>query len=204
MSSSSSHQRSAREGSPSVTTTADRPALTMSALGKPTNTEAASAPCLLDLAAAGLQLAVGRVVAALAHHVRQHRALAPGHGRPRAAGQLRQDGAPGAQAGLEHVDMRVGLVAGDHGRVLGHGRVQVGVHVQRHADGHLVPSMRAHAAQQFAFAVLDGSASPWRRAGPAAPRRSPGHRLADAPADVSKAASSTGPLGQAAAAIGTS
>ena len=59
----------------------------MSAFGKPTNTLAHSAPCGLHLAAARLHLAVGRIVAALAHHVRQHRPAAPGHGRLGLAGQ---------------------------------------------------------------------------------------------------------------------
>jgi hypothetical protein len=57
----------------------------MSALGKPTNTLAHSAPCASISRQRACRLAVGLVVAALAHHVRQHRLAAPGHGRARLA-----------------------------------------------------------------------------------------------------------------------
>ena len=86
--------------------------------------------------AARLQLAVRRIVAALAHHVRQHRPAAPGHGRARPARQQVEQGPAGAQPGLVHVDVRIGLVAGDHGRVAGAAVVQVGVHVEGDADRH--------------------------------------------------------------------
>ena len=61
------------------------PANSMSAFGKPTKTLAQSAPSASIAAAARLQLAVRRVVGALAHHVRQHRPAAPGHRRARLA-----------------------------------------------------------------------------------------------------------------------
>ena len=109
----------------------------------------------LHLAAAGLQFAVGRVVRALAHHMRQHRLAAPGHRRAAPVGQQRQHRAAGALAGFIHVDVRVGLVAGDHRAVLADGVVQVGVHVQRHADRHRGID-GADAAQQLALAVVVG------------------------------------------------
>jgi hypothetical protein len=109
----------------------------------------------LDRAAMRLQFAVGRVVRALAHHMRQHRPPAEGQHRLGAVGQQRQHGPAGALAGLVDVDMRVGLVAGDHRAAFGHAVVEVGVHVECHADRHAGRD-GADAAQQFAFAVLVG------------------------------------------------
>ena len=54
-----------------------------------------------------------------------------------------------------HVDVRVGLVAGDHGRIAGEAVVEVGVHVERHADRH-VGGDGADASQQLAFTVFVG------------------------------------------------
>ena len=64
--------------------------------------------------AARLQRAVGLVGRALAHHVRQHRHVAPGGGRlaPRPL-IMRDQRSAGAPAGAVHVDVRIGLVAGD-------------------------------------------------------------------------------------------
>jgi len=59
----------------------------------------------------------------------------------------------GAQAGLVHVDMRVGLVAGEHGRVLDHRGKQIGMHVERHADGQRRREL-ADPAQQFALSIV--------------------------------------------------
>jgi hypothetical protein len=109
----------------------------------------------LHLAAARLQLAVRLVVGALAHHVRQHRLAAPGHHRLGLPGSAPARAA-GAQAGLVHVDVRIGLVAGDH-RALRRCVVEVGVHVQRDADGHRGRD-GADAAQQLALAVLVAAA----------------------------------------------
>ena len=125
-------------------------------------------------------------------------AAAPGHRRARLAREQGEQGAAGAQPGLVHVDVRVGLVAGDHGGVAGAAVVQVGVHVERDADRH-VGGDGADAPQQLAFAVvvrLRVTIAPCRSS------RTPSQPAATAsqmrPAMCSKAASSTGPLGQAA------
>jgi hypothetical protein len=93
------------------------------------------------------------VVRALAHHMRQHRHIAPGHHRPRlAAHRLEQDFA-GPLGGVVSVDMRVGAVTGHHRRVVDDRVVQVGMHVERHGDRRRGID-GANAAQQLAFTVL--------------------------------------------------
>ena len=86
--------------------------------------------------------------------MRQHRPPAKGHRRRGLAGQHLEQRTAGAQSSLVDVDMRVGLVAGDHVAVLGQAVVQVGVHVERDADRH--GGDLAQTAQQLAFAVLVG------------------------------------------------
>ena len=85
--------------------------------------------------------------------MRQHRAPAPSHGRVGLPRQHRQHRPAGTLAGLVHIHMRIGLVAGDHRAVQAHRVVQVGVHVQRHADGHIGDG--AQPAQQLALTVIE-------------------------------------------------
>jgi hypothetical protein len=78
ISSSSSHQRCAWAASPSVTTTADRPAFDVG-IGKADEHAWRTARPAPPSRGSGPAALVGAVVAALAHHVRQHR---PGGRRP--------------------------------------------------------------------------------------------------------------------------
>jgi hypothetical protein len=179
-----------------VTTTADKPAYSMSAFGEADEHAGAEGSRCLHFAATRLQFAVRGIVGALSHHVRQHRSATPGHRRARAAGQQSEQRSARAHAGLVHVDMRIGLVAGDHGGVARAAVVEVGVHVEGDADRHVgaiarmrrssspSPSScdwrdhRAVQVEQHAVAAA-ATASQMRRA------------------MCSNARSSTGPLGQA-------
>ena len=126
----------------------------MSACGKPVKRLAASAPSPLIAAHARLQFLVRVVVRALAHDMRQHRHIAPGHHRPHLAAHRLHEDFAGALGGVVGVDMRVGAVAGDDRRVGDHRLVEVGVHVVGDRDrGFRVD--RADAAQQFALAVFE-------------------------------------------------
>jgi hypothetical protein len=91
-------------------------------------------PAFLHLAGARLDLAVGEVVGALAHHMRQHRPLAPCHHRLDLARKRRQQHGAGAPPGLGDVDMRIGQVPREHRRVVDHRRIEIGVHVERDRD----------------------------------------------------------------------
>ena len=109
---------------------------------------------LFHFAAARLDLAVGRVEARLAHHVRQHRALPPGHRRRGLAFEHPEERLARPQAGFVHVHMRVRLVARDDVGVRDDGRVQVGVHVQGHGDRRFRRDP-AHAGEQLALPVVE-------------------------------------------------
>ena len=79
--------------------------------------------------------------------------MAEPHHRRCLAFEQREDRARRAQAGVVHVDVRIGLIAGEHGRVLGHRGKQVGMHVERDADRQL-RRQRADAPEQLALAVV--------------------------------------------------
>ena len=105
------------------------------------------------LPCSGLDFLVGGIQAGLTHHVRQHRTMAVGHDRPCFSFQHRENRPRGTRASLVHVDVRVGLVAGDHRRLIAHRREQVGMHVERDADRHPRRDP-ANAREQFSFAVV--------------------------------------------------
>ena len=108
---------------------------------------------LLHGARHGLQRAVGLVLAALAHHMRNHGQAAPGLGGAGLTANHADQGASRALPGFIHVHMRVGLVARHHLCEFHHVGVDVGMHVVSDTDGGAGID-RANAAQQFAFAVF--------------------------------------------------
>jgi hypothetical protein len=100
-----------------------------------------------------LQRAVRLGVRALPHHVRQHRAVRPAHRRTHLAPDRGKQHARGPLAGLAHVDVRIGVVAGHDRRQAHDVVVDVGVHVERDADRRARVD-GADAPQQLALAVL--------------------------------------------------
>ena len=158
-------------------------------------------PLLLHLARPRLELAVREVSASLAHDVGKHRPIPPGGDRTRLAPQHGEDRLRGPYPGLAIVDVRIGLVTGDDVRMLDHGGIEVGVHVEGHPDGDVRRDL-PDAREEFALSVLvllgdhraveveqDGVATPCHRS----------RRIASQM--YSKAALRTGPLGGALAAM---
>ena len=137
----------------SVVMTTLSPALRMSACGKPTNRLAHSAPS----ASIALQRACSERLGSSAV---PWRITCGSIGRlPQAVVGLRlalehaHQRIAGAPAGVVHVDMRIGLVAGDDVGMLDHLRVEVGMHVVADGDRRLRVD-GADAREQRAFAVL--------------------------------------------------
>jgi len=81
-----------------------------------------------------LQRRVRVVIGALAHDMRQHRPVAPRHGRAHLALHHAEERLAGAHPGLVIVDMRIGLIAGQDIGVGDDLGIEVGVHVERHGD----------------------------------------------------------------------
>ncbi len=121
---------------------------------KPDEQAGAKRAFLFHRAAAGLDLLVRRIEARLAHDVRQHRALAPGHGGRGLALEHRKERLAGANPGFVDIDVRIRLVAGDHVRVLHDRAIQVGVHVERDRNWRFRRDL-AHSRDQLAFAILE-------------------------------------------------
>ena len=64
-------------------------------------------------------------------------------------------GFAGAAAGLAHIDMGIGAIAGHDGDVIDHDSRQVGMEIKRHGDGDIRRG-GPDAAQQLALAVVMG------------------------------------------------
>ncbi len=146
--------RRAATRSPSVVTTALKPASRISAWEKPTKSAAESAlPSFSHRAAFSCKVLVRRLMRPFRHHMGEHRHIGPGHHRARLAPDRLDEERAGATRRLGHVGVRIKVVAGDDRRELDDVVVDIGVHVERERDRHLGVD-GADAAQQLALAIL--------------------------------------------------
>ena len=93
------------------------------------------------------------VFGCVAHDRRQQRLPAPGHDGLHGAVECSDQDPPCLHAGLVHVDVRVGLVAGNDCCVVDQGAGQVRVIVERHRNGH-VRCDAANALDDFPFSIV--------------------------------------------------
>ncbi len=103
--------------------------------------------------AAVLQFLVRMVVGALPHDMGQHRHIAPRHHRPYLAADRAQQDFARKLGGFVGVDVRIGAVSGDHGRIGDDLIVEIGVHIERHGDRGLGVD-RAQPFEKLALAIL--------------------------------------------------
>ena len=104
----------------------------MGEAGKDTYAETAST---LHRHGAVLQGGIGFIVGTLTHHVGQHGRIAPTQHRVCLALQHGKESFRAAHCRTVHIDMRIGVIAGQYIAVADHRFGNVGVHVQGYGDG---------------------------------------------------------------------